>query len=269
MKIFYTGRFITQIIICEIFFSLTLSACIPLTEKPFLMVSDATATMPSSPLSNRTAIDTNVVIKTLAHIPPDCLLLAISPNIVWVVVDCTSGLGLEIGRAGQPQLTPLFAAAFDEHARYAVAFSPNDQKLVVVRSNGTVWLFDVGNWQSPKTLFQNSTQYSVPIWAPDSKSIAITYLHNDQALSILELDGTFKDLLRYSEVHKAVGSVANLFGPSWSPDGTKLAYVITTDLLNPDPIQFWTINAVTGDKELLYSGKTGEVGYSPAWSPAW
>jgi len=122
------------------------------------------------------------------------------------------------------------------------------KKLVVVRSNAPYGfsMLVIGNHR--KRSFQNSTTYSVPIWAPDSKSIAITYLHNDQALSILELDGTFKDLLRYSEVHKAVGSVMRTsLGQAGPQTGTKLAYVITTDLLILIPLQFWTINAVTGD----------------------
>ncbi len=88
----------------------------------------------------------------------------------------------------------------------------------------------------------------------------------------MNLDGTYKNLIAFDEVHTgtmpsgATKYALGMFGPTWSPDGRKIAYVIEK-IWWTSAIQLWTVEVASGKKELLYSGKVGEVGYEPEWSP--
>jgi len=232
----------------------------------------ATTPIQSPSFSGVTRTPTPPSVRTLASVPSDCIEIAVSPDLSWIVTDCSPGHELKVGKIGDSQTVTLFAARSENPTSYVAAFSPDSTNLVVVQEGGPIWLYAVGQWQAPRMLRSrmlrsNWMRLSVPFWAPDGQSLAVTYLSEGQALSVLRLDVTVKNLLAFSEVHKVMGEVANLFGPSWSPDGTRIAYVITTNTLNPEPIQLWTIEVATGKKQLLYAGKPGEFGYRPVWSP--
>jgi Tol biopolymer transport system component len=193
----------------------------------------------------------------LAKIPDNCSLAALSPDIEWMVIHCFPG---EIGKAGRIGSSETVTLLNGDGA--AMTFSPDSKKLLVV-TREAIWLFNVGDWQNPKKLFSAG---GVATWAPDGQSIAISYIKEGYALSILYLDGTVKNLLTETDVHKIIGPGNDFFGPAWSPDSKKIAYV-STDSWQPQPVQIRTVEIATGKKELLYSGKPGEIGFNPVWSP--
>ena len=205
----------------------------------------------------------------IAHIPDNCYFSNISPDLQWLLFTCGSN-ELNALKIGASQPVPLTGIALinkpNIEARVITAFSPDGKKLAVAVSGGSLMIYDVGIWESPKTLYSGLQNLSTPIWSTDNQTIAVTYMQPGQALSIIKLDGTFKNILTYQEIHKEIGDVANIFGPTWSPDGKKLAYLETFSLINPSPVQLWTYNIDTGEKDRLYSGKSGEIGFYPIWS---
>jgi TolB protein len=51
------------------------------------------------------------------------------------------------------------------------------------------------------------------------------------------------------------------FGPTWSPDGTRIAFASTRS----GKLQIWTMNSSTGGGLTRITGKTYGAGY-PAWA---
>ncbi len=192
----------------------------------------------------------------------------ISPDAAWVIVRCNyEGVpGLYIWKIGEKTATRLFKS--DEIEGAYSFFSPDSKKLLVALLNGPLWLYKVGQWDNPQMLYPKLPRYAVPTWNPDSQSFAISYIDDHWALSIMRLDGSFFHLIPMNEVHADdVYYELNMFGPAWSPDGSKIAYVLAKDIGNPQPIQLWTVEIDNEKRELLYKGKSGEVGYEPLWSP--
>jgi hypothetical protein len=190
---------------------------------------------------------------------------AISPDAVWATAYCGPDGEEEVWKIGENQSTTLYKL---KPARGYLTFSPDSKMLLVAIQQGPLWLYEVGQWGSPKVLYPQLPAYAMPTWSPDSQSIAISYLEKGQALSIIKLDGTYRNLIALQDVNSEYENYGvNMFGPTWSPDSSKIAYVIAKNMANPPPIQLWTVDVASGKKELLYSGKSGEVAYRPEWSP--
>jgi WD40 repeat protein len=156
------------------------------------------------------------------------------------------------------------------------SFSPDGQKLAIAiydeeGDKHSIWLYTIGEWQTPKLLLSYTSIFRPGlIWSPDSQSIAIPYLEEGVALSNLYLDGTHKNLLTYDDVQYDYAP-GGRFNMSWSPDGKKILYTTYTE---NDPLQSLSqairlrvVDVVTGQKELLFSGKPGEAAFFPIWSP--
>jgi WD40 repeat protein len=233
------------------------------------------ATSPTSPtVATSQTVTATVLPSTIlvADAPPNGCYLELSPNIEWMTNYCTPAKMLKVGKVGEEaQMMTLF-----EEGVRNFFFSPDSQKLLVlardpVAPHDSFWLYNVGNWQSPKKLLSVSsggaaTWYKAT-WSPDSEVIALNYFEEGYALSILYLDGTVKNLLTSDDVRSpAVGYMRGGFGPTWSPDSKKVAYV-SDKMFETQPVQIHTVDVATGEKELLYSGKPGESGFNPVWSP--
>ena len=226
----------------------------------------------------------NVNVKQ-GDLPPGCgkFLNTLSPDLMWAVNNCGPNGDVVVWKIGEQQTTTLSPPTNSKEygVDYCAAFSPDGKKLLIAVPDGPLLLFDVGQWQTSGTLYPKILPISFSwspgsqcfSWSPDSQSFTISYLVPGQALSVMNLDGTYKNLIAFDEVHTgtmpsgATKYALGMFGPTWSPDGRKIAYVIAKDMVDPPPIQLWTVEVASGKKELLYSGKVGEVGYEPEWSP--
>ena len=120
-----------------------------------------------------------------------------------------------------------------------------------------------------------------PIWSPDNKSMIIsvgTYgsFHEsppdtgDQPIiGLLSLDGTFRPLLTWNELFPGEEKPEMVqpfggFGPTWSPDGKKIAFITYNRYAHPEEDRLWIMDVNSGEKTLIYSGY---LGGDPRWSP--
>jgi len=234
--------------------------------------SPNTRTMQPSQITTATVFPSKIL---LANAPANCYL-EVSPNIEWMEFYCNPGKTLKVGKVGEEaQMVTLFEGGVRNSF-----FSPDSKKLLVlardpIKSHDAFWLYDVGNWQVPKKLLSVSSDGAATwykaTWSPDSKAIALNYFEEGYTLSILYLDGRVKNLLTYEDVRTPnVGHQRGGFGPAWSPDSKKIAYVsddLNDDLLDFQPVQIHIVDVATGKKELVFSGNSGENGYNPMWSP--
>ena len=93
-------------------------------------------------------------------------------------------------------------------------------------------------------------------WSPDGKKIALA-AEGTQYMEyyVLEINGP--SLIKLTE-----GAVANHFPPSWSPDGTKLVFMMATEDENEG------IYVINGDGSGLKRLTKGQAeGFAPVWSP--
>lgn len=211
-------------------------------------------------------------------IPGNCFLTALSPDSVWMVLDCDGegptphmAPGVWIGKVGEESWNLLATdKEFPEGVGAAgTVWSPDGTMLVVTGGLRPVWLFQTGQWQSHKVLHEGTKwPHGAPLWSPDNKTFAITNLEQDVALSLLTLDGISRPLVYNSEINP----LPKLFvdcEPAWSPDGKQIAYVVRpdreTDLKTLGKRQLWAVDIVSGKKQMLID-PSGDI-YYPEWSP--
>ena len=151
-----------------------------------------------------------------------------------------------------------------------VKFSPDGKNLAIVTTN-EIWFYNTGDWKH-RQRFAAETYMRFYNWSPDNQGIAVAIQSNGNILYYLKMDGTKVPLLKYTDVFPEgepeldptakVYSDMDFFhwGPSWSPDGKKLAYVTYRE----SGVELWTLEIASGKKEMLASGIKG---YKPIWSP--
>ena len=198
--------------------------------------------------------------------PELSLFTVLSPDRKWIALPQWIGTNVYVGDIRNPD-NPIWTKILPEDQtgrnEYQTEFSPDGKWLAAV-SYSDVWFFQTGDWQNPK-------HYSVKLWSdyfawsPDSQGISIQIKENGNIVEYLTIDGMLTPLLQWSDVFPESESARstlenNRSGPTWSPDGKKLAYMAIYDGYN----ELWTLNVVTGEKEMLYRGV---IGVNPLWSP--
>lgn len=209
-----------------------------------------------------------VTSQKYADFPIDCeaFIDSVSPDFKWATFICSykNVRGMYVWEIGTKEPTLLFKLDLSAKSY----FSPDGKKLIIVTRDTTWWLFNVGDWSKPNRFLSATSKRSVPYWSPDSHLIATHDLLDGWLLSLITLDGNVTNLLRYEDIGSTDEWPSFIFREgSWSPDSKKIAYVPFMDLMDTEPIEIWIIDVFTGEKEKLYSGKPGEYGYGPIWSP--
>jgi C-terminal processing protease CtpA/Prc/WD40 repeat protein len=143
-----------------------------------------------------------------------------------------------------------------------VSWSPDSRRLLYVTERGTDRLiaeYDVASGR--ETMLTSSGNASVPVYAPDGKSIV--YVQNDRELHRLALPragAALADRLLYSGEINTDGDGPT---PIWSPDGAWIAFPVT------DPKSFTRIEVVPANGgpvrpvSFLAEGQISRISWSP------
>ena len=171
---------------------------------------------------------------------------------------------------------------------YSPSFSPDGTRIVYSTSRhpveGTGWRYfniETSAWDGSQRqqLTAGRGHDSVPAWSPDGERIAFLkggYRRNeDNGIYTMARDGTDQRLVMPFNL-ETPGSIR---GPTWSPDGKKLAYVLLTRQQRPNqndrPVYdrgeaLYTVDVDGGDPTLIFTVEdrlTESIATEPAWSP--
>ena len=204
-------------------------------------------------------------------LPQGCVFEALSPDDMWVVVYCeqqgptaSRPPGVWVGKLDGTNWNLLTSA--DEITRFSapsVRWSPDGTMLVLSHIRGPVKLIRRDKWGNQQVLHtKNMGLQGDPVWSPDSSHMAVAGLEPGTALALLSPDGAIRILLHETEIEQP----PNLnFGPAWSPDSRRLAYLVLPDQGTPTSRQLWAMDITSGKRQMLF--ETDKPFLEPVWSP--
>ena len=135
----------------------------------------------------------------------------------------------------------------------AVEEDPRDQEIYVMQADGT----------EPRRLTNDRVPDSTPAWSPDGERIAFSTsgpLGGGGVIVVMSADGQERaEVTRLPDTRNVVVDSQ----PTWSPDGSLLAFTRSTyDLAGESRTDIYTIAPTGVDERLLV-----EDAAEPAWSP--
>jgi hypothetical protein len=156
-------------------------------------------------------------------------------------------------------------------ADYA-SWSPDGTRIAYsctdLASPGPIRVSDIivmnADGSSPVSLTDGSTRNTQPDWGPDGRIVFSSWRDGNDELYVMDADGT-------NPIRLTTTPDSGEFQPSWSGDGSRIAFVKTgykrtTDTYEPDGNILWTMNADGSGGGLLFVSQFGDA-LAPAWSP--
>ncbi|HOI58961.1 MAG TPA: PGF-CTERM sorting domain-containing protein [Methanoculleus sp.] len=127
--------------------------------------------------------------------------------------------------------------------------------LSAIRTEANIWIMDADGGNKKPLMTDGDAR--LPLWQPHGDRIA--YLSDgsgNREIWVMQSDGTGKAQVTFSE-----GNVSEY---AWSPDSTRIAYVVAAPPETWPEFSLWVINSDGSGSEQL---TTGNWDRSPVWSP--
>lgn len=197
----------------------------------------------------------------------------------WVVTYCSNGTGNQTGYAlyieqlGSTSWTRILSSEVFQYIP-AASFSPDESLLAITDGGGNrLLIVNTDIWQIEQVIDLHYANGD-PIWSPDGRKIAMFTANrygDEPIIEVISLDGSINPVLSGNDLFPGEKKPEEFmvlpypfFGPTWSPDGKKLAFLAYTNSFTWKGDQLWQIDIDSGEKELLLSG---DIGNYPVWSP--
>lgn len=152
---------------------------------------------------------------------------------------------------------------------FHVVVSPNGN-MVAYSSGDSLYVVDVNNSDTPIGIssgLRSQSSYAKPYmaWAPNGNKLL--FRAGDDKLMIADLRDHSVDQILSDSLNENIQTFSNFLagGPSWSPDGKKIALLAQFPNQNSTGLQMYILNTDTEELEALTSENNGV--FSTEWSP--
>ena len=137
----------------------------------------------------------------------------------------------------------------------AIQEGPPAVNLSAIRTEANIWIMDADGGNKKQLTTGGDARR--PLWQPQGDRIAyLADRSGNREIWTMQSDGTGKTQVTFSE-----GSVS---GYSWSPDGTRIAYVVASP---PGTLPEFSLRVIDSDGSGSEQLTTGNRDKSPVWSP--
>ncbi len=124
-----------------------------------------------------------------------------------------------------------------------------------IRMEADIWIMDADGGNKKPLMTDGDAR--LPLWQPHGDRIAyLSERSGNREIWVMQSDGTGKAQVTFSE-----GNVSEY---AWSPDSTRIAYVVAAPPGTWPEFSLWVINSDGSGSEQL---TTGNWDRSPVWSP--
>ena len=182
---------------------------------------------------------------------------AVSPDGRWVAATAEGpdGAGIYLLDLSEVPPTPRFWLAGSDGV-----WSP-DSRSLAFRRGGDLWAAPVGDPDATRVT-DGLSGVRTPAWSPDGATLAVmSDASGAQDVWLVAADGAAEPRQLTSG---AMAADEIRFGVSWSPDGTRIAYISNRAHLAADDV--WIVDAVTGAERRL-TRTIRALSDHPVWSP--
>jgi Tol biopolymer transport system component len=160
--------------------------------------------------------------------------------------------------------------AYNSEFDYYPAWSPDGKQIVVSRrdpnDNYDLYLMNANGKKEMQLTNTPAVDEVIPSWSPDGKKIAVSICpdgdfdfdaseYNCMEIYVMDADGSNQIRLTENE--------AEDYGPTWSPDGEKIAFATNRD----GNYEIYVMDADGSDPENLTKNPATDGFFAPYWSP--